>query len=190
MDGELCLLCDEPIAPPHRMRCLGSCACTKEKSVCCICFLKMRLLTQTMTCPSCKTVLEELICTDDPTLTYAVAMQNPLIYDSSHFHRDLKANMYIPMAYYRASVEPQTSFRCSICHDVKRSYSALGNHYRTEHNVKFCELCVANKKCFPSEQSVYNATQLRQHERKGQSVSISLHFPPSPIELIPFITTS
>jgi hypothetical protein len=66
-----CILCLNPI----KFFALGQC---DHKNVCNTCSLRMRLILEDEQCPICKTELEEIVISDDKTLTW------------SHFNKKIK----------------------------------------------------------------------------------------------------
>jgi hypothetical protein len=54
-----------------------------------------------------------------------------------------------------------------MCGTSRRDLKALKAHVAKDHNFRLCELCIDNKKVFPSEQRLYSQAEYDQHLRYG-----------------------
>eukprot|EP01035_Chromulina_nebulosa_P020252 gene20252-26293_t len=119
-----------------------------------------------MTCPECKTQLDHVICTTNESLKY---------YDFNiwgedigpDYHFDHKSHVFIPMQYYNEVVKKLFLFQCVVCQANRKDFHGLKKHYKEEHNLVMCNLCLDNKQCFPSEQRVYNQIDYDKHIKEG-----------------------
>lgn len=66
---------------------------------------------------------------------------------------------------------------CPICIEHQRwpfkTFQQLKDHMRKEHELYYCDLCVANLKIFTFERKCYNRSELAQHRRKGDTDNTS-----------------
>jgi hypothetical protein len=77
--------------------------------------------------------------------------------------------MFFPNEYYTTKVAAVWACRCKLCDTWKRDIKTLSRHVSTEHDNQYlmCNLCIENKKVFPSEQKIYTRIEYENHLRNG-----------------------
>ena len=162
-EDSTCLICAFPFEANQRIRCTGVCG---HDDVCSICFLRLRSMQRTFSCPSCKQQLDHVICTN----TAGAQFGDFSIWGDNigpDYTYDEKSQMFFPKEYYKAKVEPLWAFKCGICRQSRRDMKQLRAHLQAEHNMHMCELCIDNKQSFPAEQKIYKQIDYENHLRKG-----------------------
>jgi hypothetical protein len=158
-----CLICAFPFDDTERLPCFGVCG---HKDVCSICFLRLRSLQRTFTCPVCVQGLENVICTSKPDAQYSdFTVWGDNI--GPDFSWDQKSQMFFPKDYYKSKVETIWTCKCKICSQVRRDLKGLRAHLQADHNMHLCQLCIEFKQVFPSEQRVYSQSEYENHLRRG-----------------------
>ena len=162
-----CIICTEPFSPQN----LLSAICCNHRSVCSICFLRIRALQRNMGCPECKTNLDHVICLPcDGSSASEMSWSDFTIWGDScgpDFTLDPRSQIFFPKQYFRSKVESLWACKCSLCGQSKRDMKALKAHYNGDHNMHMCALCIEFKQSFPSEQKVYTQQEYETHLRKG-----------------------
>lgn len=136
--------------------------------VCSICFLRMRAIQRNFNCPSCKSNLENLVCSSSPDLDFGDFQ----IWGESagpDLVLDHKSRMFFPKDYYRSKVESLWVCKCKLCGQSKRDIKGLRAHVNGDHNLQICQLCVENRESFPSEHIYYTQAEYEIHLRSGGS---------------------
>lgn len=134
--------------------------------ICSICFMRMRALLRNFNCPSCKTLLEQVVCSGDANKKF----EDFQIWGEScgpDHQYDQKSQMFFPKDYYRTRIEPLWSCKCKMCPLVKRDLKGLRIHVSSDHNLQICSLCVEHRQSFPSEHKYYTKAEYEKHLRVG-----------------------
>jgi hypothetical protein len=128
--------------------------------------MRMRALQRNMTCPNCKTELEQLVCSETPGLSFG---QFTIWGESAgaDYDYDQKSRMHFPKTYYRNKIEPLWLCKCKVCQATRRDMKSLRGHVIGEHNMHMCALCLEHRQLFPSEFCVYTQADYDKHLRIG-----------------------
>jgi hypothetical protein len=117
LNSKHCLICTNPFEANHRLRCIGIC---DHDDVCSICFLRLRSLQDFDSCPSCKQLLNYVICTDSATSCFQDFIVKggnsiiPLLKGPDYIY-DQKSQIYFPAQYYQAVIQLLFIYKCTIC---------------------------------------------------------------------------
>ena len=163
MDVSECLICAFQIDGKQRLFGYGICG---HKGICSICFLRIRSLQRSFSCPSCKTNLDKIICSENPSLEYS---EFSLWGDSigPDFTYDERGQMIFPNEYYKSQVASLWLCKCTICQQQRRDMKGLRTHIKMDHNLEVCSLCLENRDFFPTEHRYYNQEAYKTHLRSG-----------------------
>jgi hypothetical protein len=136
--------------------------------VCSICFIRIRALQRNLTCPTCKTDLEQIVCSTDASKSFS---QFSIWGNScgSDYEYDQKSQMHFPKQYFRDKIEPLWTCKCKVCGAARRDIKSLRGHVNGDHNLHMCLLCLENRQLFPSEFCYYTQAEYEKHLRCGDN---------------------
>jgi len=143
--------------------------CCDHKNVCNTCSLRMRLILEDDQCPLCKTELDEIVISNDWSLTWSV------------FNKKVKRNceedpeddtIYYHTDDARKASLTYRSLNCMIgnCPHHKQQFpnvASLQRHMETQHEKTFCKICLKGRTVFIREQRLYPTKMLRKHIEFG-----------------------
>jgi len=119
----------------------------------------MRSLQQNMTCPQCKSQLDQVICSSSLSSSW----DDFTIWGDDigpQYLYDFKSQIFFPKEYFKHEIESLWILQCVICKKSKKDIKAMKHHLGTEHNLIVCMLCIENRHLFPSEFRAYNQTDV------------------------------
>lgn len=161
---EECIICAELIGTTDRLWSITECG---HSDICSQCFLRIRSLQDNMKCPSCKTELEYIICSNEKEKLFgSYERWGDTIVGYDHIF-DSKSRMFMPSEYSKTVIDKLWLCKCSTCGQTRRELRQLRGHMSAEHNLMLCLLCIENKHCFPSEQKIYTQSEYEKHLRNG-----------------------
>ncbi|ELT99643.1 hypothetical protein CAPTEDRAFT_181900 [Capitella teleta] len=150
-----CPLCHEVVD----VFAVGQC----DHPVCFKCSTRMRALCDQLYCAICRANLPKVLFTEKRCQFNSTKTNSFMVYR--------KLNIFFENRALQDRFFKLLEHRCKLCppSDVKpfRTFSALQNHMRREHNENFCELCLDNVKIFSSERKTYDRKKLAEHRRQG-----------------------
>ena len=126
----------------------------------------MRALQRNFQCPTCKSVLDTVVCSAKSDVTYASFSIWGESAGPDHT-LDHKSQMFFPRDYFRHKVETLWACKCKICGQVKRDIKGLRAHVHGDHNLQMCQLCLDNRQSFPGEHLYYSSGDYETHLRCG-----------------------
>lgn len=137
---------------------IGEC----DHPVCYECSTRMRVLCEQNECPICRQGLSKVIFTNEKRSYRELETSNR----SEYYNKKYKicfSNINIQKAFYDLLEHP-----CPKC-DARpfRSFDALKDHVRKEHELFYCDICTEHLKIFSFERKCYNRQQLGTHRRVG-----------------------
>ena len=143
---ENCLLCDNKL----KFFAMGPCG---HKNVCVTCSLRLRLILEDEECPVCRADLDEIVISDDKSLTWEFfnkrlkkkSEEDPED-DTIYFHNE---------AAKQAALQLRT-LNCLIynCPSAKQQFpnrASLQRHLETRHEKTFCKVCLKGRTVFVRE---------------------------------------
>ncbi|XP_014681187.1 PREDICTED: zinc finger protein 598-like [Priapulus caudatus] len=136
-------------------------------AVCCECSTRMRVLCQENYCPVCRSNLAKVV--------FAVSVRPFEKVDVRHLAQDRKYGVYFSDDGVAQAFRDLLSHRCHVCDDRRpeRSFAALRDHMRREHDLFYCDICVEHLKMFSHERKAYTRKQLAMHRRCGDADDLS-----------------
>lgn len=159
LDTTTCLLCTNEAKTVG----IGECG---HRVICYLCLLRLRWVMNKTGCPICKSPLNTLYITSDPSANYKDFPRegHSLIKDERDpdvFFEDRKA--------YDQLVRLRGYF-CPFADCGKQLYDQKGleGHLRSQHNRVICQLCFKNRPVFVGEQFVYPSHKLLEHMKYGE----------------------
>jgi len=156
-DEDLCLMCLEPI----HFWALGKC---NHKETCALCAIRRRVLYGHLECPVCRETLETVVLTNEEKSYEDFA---PVLKDMGF---DPKSKSYYqgPAAAHFAELSQLWELHCPIgCEFKGKNLALLKKHVAEQHNVKYCNVCLQDRKVFLQEQKLYTTKQLKAHLEVG-----------------------
>jgi hypothetical protein len=145
-----CLICCEPI----RFYAVGSC---NHREVCAMCTLRLRQLYKENECCICKTPLNAVIFTTDGERNYEKFNTSALIFDPA-------LSTYFEDEAHHRQIKRLWEFECPSCETPPfKTLDQLRKHVKKEHALLYCDLCLADRKVFLSEQALYTKKDLERH---------------------------
>ncbi|KAF4529921.1 hypothetical protein B566_EDAN018058 [Ephemera danica] len=132
-----------------------------DHPVCFECSTRMRVLCQQNECPICRQ--------DMPKVIFADQVRPFRNLREKSWERKYKigfANEAVEAAFRRLLLHS-----CKVCQNRPefKTFAALKDHMRREHELFYCDLCVDNLKIFAFERRCYKRSELGQHRRRGDS---------------------
>lgn len=167
-----CFICAFPIDGEKRLYSYGVCG---HKDVCSICYLRIRALQKKeLSCPSCKTPLEKVICSKESNINFTdFTFWGDSI--GPDFHFDERSQMFFPPNYYKEHVQMLWLSKCKLCSQVKRDSKGLRSHLHAQHNLEMCTLCIEHRNAFPSEHTYFSQKEYEAHLRHGDKEGAQGH---------------
>lgn len=175
VEAPQCIICCEPIDGLERLHTCGSC---EHTGACSTCFLRLRSISKSNQCPMCRTVLGLVFATyasDQSYMSLHATFVETGFQDTRKGKSDCmvlhsESNMVFPKEHLRSHVMPLYSHRCPVehCNTDCKEQKRLRNHLQSNHNCRYCELCVQHKQVFPSEQIVYTSVEYIAHLKGGE----------------------
>jgi hypothetical protein len=149
--------------------------CRHAERICSLCYFRLRSCkVPNFNCPTCKQNAENVICTTNAKIEfYDLEIWNSERIEGYDF--DASSRMFFPSQYYRQQIATLRSYKCNVCHQIRRDFKQLKGHYYGEHQLQICLLCHDYKQCFPSELIYYTQEAFEQHIRYGNRDGSSGH---------------
>jgi len=168
-----CIICCEAIDGFERLHAYGSC---EHRGACSKCFLRLRSISKSNQCPMCRAVLGLVFATyasDQSYISLETAFQETQKGKSNHsagMELHAESKMVFPKEHLRSHVMPLYSHRCPVehCNTDCKEQKRLRNHLQSNHNLRYCELCVQHKQVFHSEQTLYTSVEYIAHLKGGE----------------------
>ena len=157
-----CLVCAESFSE-SRLQCIGSC---DHVGVCSICCFRMRYILRDFTCSICKSNLEQLICVTKENERKFREFEIWGEHAGPEFSYDHKSRIFFPRGYVNKVVETLLTKQCTVCDFRSKDIRKVKLHIN-DHNLKMCQLCIDNKRVFPSEHTTYSSSEFDKHLRSG-----------------------
>ena len=131
-----------------------------DHTICFLCSTRMRVLCQKNECAICRQDMPMVIFTM-AKLKFEDIKDNIYPMDRKYkicFETEEIQNSYMKLLSHQSPVSSEVSFK---------TFQQLDKHLRREHELYYCELCVANLHLFSHERKFYNRKELVEHRRKG-----------------------
>lgn len=152
-----CALCTEV----HTYFGLPKCG---HKSICSLCWYRMRSILDSKSCPLCRQTSDYVFITSSATLEYDSILRTGWNDSFKGFTLDMKSQIYFED---QAELQRLLNFKqlaCKYCTLEIKNFPQYKDHIFRFHNKKICEVCLNNNKLFPSEQELYEDSQLNIHK--------------------------
>ncbi|KAJ8883750.1 hypothetical protein PR048_015604 [Dryococelus australis] len=150
---ETCVVCFKNVT----IFSVGEC----DHAVCYECSTRMRVLCRQNECP---------ICRQDMPKVMFIKKVRPFKDLTNHtYPMDKKFKICFESSDIQASYDKLLEHVCTICRNrpAFRTFQNLKDHMRKEHELQYCDLCVANLNIFTAERRCYTRPELALHRRKG-----------------------
>lgn len=121
--------------------------------------MRIRMLCNQLDCPFCRTRLDRVVYSSDPSAVYEDAIRTP---------HALPPSLGAVAADERAADEVARvlELRCCVCSAAPFARIALlRDHLAQAHELTFCPVCLGGRRVFVSEQRVYARSELQAHYR-------------------------
>ena len=131
-----------------------------DHTICFICSTRMRVLCQKNECAICRQDMPMVIFTT-AKLKFEDIKDNIYPMDRKYkicFETEEIQNSYFKLLSHESPLSPGVSFK---------TFQQLDKHLRREHELYYCDLCVANLHLFSHERKFYNRKELVEHRRRG-----------------------
>ncbi|XP_059475532.1 E3 ubiquitin-protein ligase ZNF598 isoform X2 [Neocloeon triangulifer] len=130
-----------------------------DHPVCFECSTRMRVLCQQTECPICRQ--------DMPRVVFAEEVKPYKKQQQRFFEKKYKIGFSSSTA--EEAYRQLLRHSCKMCANQPefRTFNLLKDHMRKEHELFYCDLCVANLKIFSCERRCYKRPELAQHRRRG-----------------------
>ncbi|ODQ55263.1 hypothetical protein SAICODRAFT_88359, partial [Saitoella complicata NRRL Y-17804] len=153
--AEVCFICAEPV--------IYSCVPSCNHRTCHICALRLRALYKNNTCAYCKADQPNVIFTKDEEKEYDDFKPEDLPF------KDTKLGISFDSQQVQEDTIVLLRFNCPdpTCDVACSGWDDLGLHVKQAHNKFLCKLCLANKKVFTHEHTLFTTRELDLHYRKG-----------------------
>ena len=131
-----------------------------DHTICFLCSTRMRVLCQKNECAICRQDMPMVIFTT-AKLKFEDIKDNIYPMDRKYkicFETEEIQNSYLKLLSHESPLSPDVSFK---------TFQQLDKHLRREHELYYCDLCVANLHLFSHERKFYNRKELVEHRRRG-----------------------
>lgn len=152
-----CALCTEV----HTHYGLTKCG---HRSICSLCWYRMRSLLDLKSCPLCRQNIEYLFITSSPSLQYDSIVSTGWNDSFKGFTLDIQSQIYFED---QSELQRLLNFKqlsCKFCTLEIKNLAHFKDHLLRFHNKKICEVCLKHNNLFPSEQELYEDLQLNIHK--------------------------
>jgi len=146
---QICIICCDPIVFYGK----GTCDHTE---VCAFCILRSRELYKDLKCCICKIESPNIIITQDSEKKYNSFNLEELVYNKKlrSYNTNKELEDLLPVLW---------RFQCQVCDLELDTMRKLELHLKSEHNLLYCSICIADRKVFLAEQNLYDPKQLPIH---------------------------
>lgn len=150
-----CPLCYQNI----KIYAIGPC----DHIICHVCSTRMRVVCKQMYCPVCRADLPQVVFMEKQHLYSGII--------THRFPRDRETHIFFQNNRIRLEYYKLLSHGCQLCPDraPDKTFKALQDHMRKEHELFYCDLCVEHLQIFTSERKSYPRRELAMHRRKGDA---------------------
>ena len=158
-----CIGCTERITHLALLECGHSSACP-------LCILRLRSLLHDNRCPECRHPSEVVFIADSGTYED----HSSGFWGDRHMHgfkEFEQTKIYCETEDMHQEFVTLVQPGCQLCGVILKSRSQLLTHLESEHRLHMCDLCLANKTVFVSEQELYTVEDLREHKEGGDGES-------------------
>jgi hypothetical protein len=176
---------------------MGKC----QDIVCWICYLKMRVLGKSTTCPYCKIDQEYVLITENPSSTYSshskeeeqCELNSSICHtlNVKNYSEDQQISQYkllFDSKRVRDLVKAFMEYTCwhPLCTiyvfdgefvSFKNSYEDWARHMISKHNIHPCNVCICKRQVFIPEQILYTLKDLQTHFTMGDQVDNTFILP-------------
>ncbi|KAI8802957.1 hypothetical protein BJ742DRAFT_761934 [Cladochytrium replicatum] len=151
-----CFICTEPISTYA----LGEC----NHRVCHICSLRLRALYKVRACALCKSPLESVVFTKNPSPAFQSFDLKAMPFHDARLkifmdEEDIYEDMLILLRFN--CPEPSCDVACP------EGWPELKRHVKKQHGLMLCDLCCRFKKVFTHEHTLFNQQTLAKHMKEG-----------------------
>nr|XP_022914031.1 E3 ubiquitin-protein ligase ZNF598 [Onthophagus taurus]XP_022914032.1 E3 ubiquitin-protein ligase ZNF598 [Onthophagus taurus] len=163
---DVCVVCCKKIT----IFAIGTC----DHPVCYECSTRMRVLCKQNECPICRRDMQKVIFTETKA-GFVVLMEK--INAKSIVLQEKSIGVIFDSIFIQKCYQKLLEHRCPICSSRSnqqhydnfrfRTFNDLKEHVRREHELFYCDLCVANLNIFTSERRCYTRQERATHRRKG-----------------------
>ncbi|KAF2073186.1 hypothetical protein CYY_005503 [Polysphondylium violaceum] len=148
-NDQICIICCDPIVFYGK----GTCDHTE---VCAFCVMRQRELYKDLKCCICKIESTDIIITQDREKKYNTFNLEELIYNK-------KLRSYNTNKELEESLPVLWRNQCQVCDLELDTFRKLEIHLKSEHNLLYCGICLADRRVFLAEQNLYDPKQLPIH---------------------------
>ncbi|EKX54529.1 hypothetical protein GUITHDRAFT_41810, partial [Guillardia theta CCMP2712] len=143
-----CMCCCEPMETVALSLC-------GHHSVCGLCSYRLRVLLNQTQCIFCQQISESVFIADSRDFP----PQGPM----DHVVWDNQTKVCFETEELASRFRALTVAKCTTCEETFNTVKQLQSHTRTCHRLRYCWLCLENRKIFISEQATYDQQQFRVH---------------------------
>lgn len=136
----------------------------EHKTICSLCWYRMRSLLNNKSCPLCRQTSEHLFITSNLSIRHSDLIATIWNESVKGFNLDLQSQIYFENPEELQRLITFKNSNCKICSLECKNFNMYKDHLYRFHAKRICEVCSMNNNLFPSEQEVYEEVQLGIHK--------------------------